>query len=150
LGVGDNCNCPDDTYVTQPSSNNCWTCALPSRKPGGGAIQGTCGLSADSSGVPFELAKSTCPDGFRLPNLNDILSVMSLCTGDFPDISCLGCLSSPICSNIWFAGYHREVWVDEDCGFSLKGGKAVLDLDEGTMSCFNPLFEALVVCMKDI
>ena len=139
------CQCPDSTYTPQPGTERCWTCFT--NDP---AIVGMCGEWDGMDGVTWDTANTSCPDGFRLPTVGELLGLLENCEDMGTYTQCDGCASSSACSQMYTA--PAGPWSSEDCDtgkkwlVSLASGRAYEEGEYG--QCGNMYGYAGFVCIK--
>ena len=116
--------CPSDQYMLQIDGKRCWTC------PMGEEGEGICNGSAQE--MRYEDAADSCPDGYRLPTVEDLMSlyeednlieVPSATVSNTIEVEG-DCSEQPICGQVLaplINGYERPYpyfWLNELCTVS--------------------------------
>ena len=104
----------------------------------------------------WEEALGACPNGYRLPNPEDILSIFDNCGKQF-DLwySCKDCSESALCSSMFGDIYMGFAWTTDDCSEPKQQeeyGEAAwyMDFLTGYGDCESREAAFMVQCLRDV
>jgi hypothetical protein len=115
-GFGDNCQCPDSTFAPQPDTRKCWTCKFPKK-----AENGICSKPQISKTKEWDEAMQACAEGFRLPTLEELVSLLDNCSPLPVDDNtrCDNCSKSELCNQIFTNSFTQLsggiTWTADEC-----------------------------------